>query len=54
MNTTNTKTALLMSDSPNNFIIRNIALMITKDRNSKCRIQSIYIQEILYPRKENT
>lgn len=55
MNTTNTKTTLLMPDpeQPNNFEIKNITLKISKDRNNKCRIQPIYIQGILYPRKEN-
>lgn len=53
MNTSNTKTALLIPDLPNNFEIRNMTLRITKDKNSKCRIQPIYIQGILYPRKEN-
>lgn len=28
-------------------------LRISKDRNSKCRIQPIYIQGSLYPKKEN-
>ena len=54
MNTTNIKTALFTPDSPNNFEIKNIILRISKNRNSKCEIQPIYIQGILYPRKENT
>ena len=28
-------------------------LRILKDNNNKCKILPIYIQEILYPRKEN-
>lgn len=56
MNTTNTKTVLFMPDLPNNFEIKNIILRISKNGNSKCKIQPIYIyiQGILYPRKENT
>ncbi len=54
MNTTNTKTTLFMPDSPNNFEIKNIILRISKNRNRKCKIQPIYIQGILYQRKENT
>lgn len=53
MNTTNTKTTLLMPEPPNNFEIRNMILRFSKDKNNKCRIQPIYIQGILYPRKEN-
>lgn len=49
----NTKTALFMPDPPNNFEIKQIIMKISKDRNSKYRIQPIYIQGILYPRKEN-
>ena len=40
----NTKTTLIMPESPNNFEIK---------QNSKYRIQPIYIQGILYPKKEN-
>ncbi len=50
MNTTNTKSTLLMPNSPNNF---NITLKTSKDRNSKYRMQPINIQRILYPKKEN-
>lgn len=53
MNTTNTKTALLMPDPPNNFDVRNITLKISKNRNNRYEIQPIYIQGILYPKKEN-
>ncbi len=53
MNTTNTKTTLPMPDPTNNFEIRNIMLRISKDRNSKYRTQPIYIQGILYPKKED-
>lgn len=53
MNSTNTKTILFMPDSSNNFEIRNITLKISKDRNNRYEIQPIYIQGILYPRKEN-
>ncbi len=53
MNTTNTKITLLIPDQPNNFKIRNITLKISKDRNNKYGIQPIYIQGILYPKKEN-
>lgn len=28
-------------------------LRISEDRNSKCKMQPIYIQGILYPKKEN-
>lgn len=31
----------------------NIMLRIYKDRNSKYRIQPLYIQGISYPKKEN-
>lgn len=48
-----TKTALLMPDPPNDFQIKNIILRISKQRNNKYEIKPIYIQEILYPRKEN-
>ena len=54
MNTTNTKTTLFFPDQPNNFEIKNIILRISKNRNSKCEIYPIYIQGILYSRKENT
>ncbi len=54
MNITNTKTALIMPDPPNNFGIRNITLRISKDKENKFRIQPIHMQGILYPRKENT
>ena len=53
MNTTNSKTALLIPEPPNNFEVKNIVLKISKDRNSKYKIQPIYIQGILYPQKEN-
>lgn len=53
MNTTNTETTLFMLDLPNNFEIKNIILRISKYRDRKCRIQPIYIQGILYPKKEN-
>lgn len=43
MNTTNTKTVLFMPDLPNNFEIKNIILRISKNGNSKCKIQPIYI-----------
>lgn len=49
----NIKTTLLMPDPPNNYETRNITMRISKQRNSKYKIESIYIQEILYPRKEN-
>lgn len=42
-----------MPDSPNNFEIRNMTLRIAKDRNSKCRKYNLYIQGILYLKKEN-
>lgn len=51
---TNTKTALSMSEPPNNFQIKNIILKISKKRNNKYKIEPIYIQGILYQRKENT
>lgn len=55
MNTTNTKTTLFLPDPkpPNNFEIKHIMLKISKDRNSRHKIQPIYIQGILYPKKEN-
>jgi hypothetical protein len=40
----NTKTTLLMPDSPNIFEIKQIIMKLSKDRNSKYRIQPIYIQ----------
>lgn len=49
----NTKTALLMSEPSNNFQVKNITLKIFKQRNNKYKIKPIYIQGILYPRKEN-
>lgn len=49
----NTKTALLMPDPQDNFQIKNITLRISKQRNNKYEIKPIYIQGILYPRKEN-
>lgn len=53
MNTINTKTTLAMPDPLNNFEVKNIVLKILKDRDGKCRMQPIYIQGILYPKKEN-
>lgn len=53
MNTTNAKTASLTPEPLNNFQIKNIALRISKQRNSKYKIQPIYIQGILHARKEN-
>lgn len=49
----NSKTALLTPDPPNNLQIKNITLRIFKQRNNKYKIEPIYIQGILYPRKEN-
>lgn len=49
----NTKTALLMSEPPSDFQVKNITLKISKQRNNKYKIEPIYIQGILYPRKEN-
>lgn len=49
----NTKTTLLMPNSPNNFHIKIITLRVSKQRNNKYYIELIYIQVILYPRKEN-
>lgn len=51
---TNTKTALSMSEPPNNFQVKNIILKVSKKRNNRQEIEPIYIQGILYPRKENT
>lgn len=51
MNTINTKTTLAMPDPLNNFEVKNIVLKILKDRDGKCRMQPIYIQGILYPKK---
>lgn len=48
-----TKTALLTPDPPDNFQIKNITLRVSKQRNNKYEIEPIYIQGILYPRKEN-
>lgn len=53
MNITNTKTALLTPEPPNNFEVKKYCIEISKDRDGKCEIQPIYIQGILYPRKEN-
>lgn len=50
---TNTKTALLMPEPPNDFQAKNIILKVSKKRNNKQEIEPIYIQGILYPRKEN-
>ena len=44
---TNTKTALLMSEPPSDFQIKNIILRISKKRNSEYKIEPIYIQGIL-------
>lgn len=49
----NTKTALLMSEPSNDFQVKNITLKISKQRNNKYKINPIYIQGILYPKKEN-
>lgn len=49
----NTKTALLTPNPPNNFQIKNITFRISKQRNNKYKIEPIYIQGILHPRKEN-
>lgn len=43
----NTKTALLMSEPPSDFQIKNIILRISKKRNSEYKIEPIYIQGIL-------
>lgn len=42
-----------MPYQPDNFQIKNITLRISKQRNNKYEIELIYIQGILYPRKEN-
>lgn len=47
----NTKTALSMSEPLNNFQIKNIILKISKQRNNKYKIEPIYIQGMLYPKK---
>lgn len=49
----NNKTTLLMSEPPNDFQIKNITFRIFKKRNNQYKIEPIYIQGILYPRKEN-
>ena len=49
----NDKTTLLIQEPPNNFEIKKIVIRIFNKRNSKCRIQPIYIKGILYPKKEN-
>lgn len=49
----NTKTALLMPEPPNDFQVKNIILKVSKKRNSRQEIEPIYIQGILYMRKEN-
>lgn len=49
----NTKTALLMLEPPNDFQVKNITLRISKQRNNRYEIEPVYIQGILYPRKEN-
>lgn len=51
MNTTNTKTALLTPDPPNNFEVKNIVLKISKDRDGKCEIYPLYIQGIFISKK---
>jgi len=48
-----TKTALLTSNSQNYFQVKNVTLKISKKRSNKYKIKPIYIQGILYPRKEN-
>lgn len=48
----NTKTALLMSEPPKDFQIKNITLRIFKKRNNKYKIQPMYIQGILYLNKK--
>lgn len=53
MNTTNTKTVLLMSDPPNNFEIRNITLRILKTEITDMKYTQYTYKEFLYPRKEN-
>lgn len=45
----NIKTELLMPDLPNNFEIKNMILIINKDRNNKYDMKPVYIQGILYP-----
>ncbi len=52
MNTTNTKTALFMPDLPNNFEIKNIILRISKNGNSKCKIQPIYTRNFIFKKRE--
>ena len=54
-----TKIVLLTPEPLNNFQIKNITnitnitLRFSKQKNNKYEIQPIYIQGILYPRKEN-
>lgn len=48
MNNTNTKTVLFTPNPPNNFQIKNITLRILKQKKNKYEIEPIYIQEILY------
>lgn len=50
----NTKTALFTLDLSDNSQIKNVTLRISKKRNNKYEINPIYIQGILYLRKENT
>lgn len=49
----NTKTALLMPEPPNDFQIKNVTLKIYKKRSNEYKIKPIYIQGILRPNRNH-
>lgn len=47
----NTKTALLKSESPSNFQIKNVTLKISKKRNNEYKIEPIYTRIFFISKK---
>lgn len=48
------KTTLFMPDPQDNFEIKILSVKFSKIGDKKCGIKPIYIQGVLYHRKENT